>query len=570
MALVSISLFSAVIFSEGITVGIVSASTRHLHHLNATFNQSGCGNSFLVKGLELYSNFCSPWVFCDKGACKCGEIPNRVLQCKVGINVSLSNIKCITYNVEESLTEVGSCFYTKARENFIIPKSLSELNEFMCGNYSRTGTLCGRCKNGYYHLAYSFDMHCIHCPYSKANWWKYILAAYLPLTVFYFGILFLKINATSSKLYPYILFAQFASLPMVARVMLMFLENQKTAQTIIRWTIMLFGIWNLDFFRTFDLGICLETDALQNLALDIAVGVYPLLLMIITHTLIKLYDKKFKPIVMVWKPFKIILDYTQRSIDVRTSLIDAFCTFFLLANTKLLSSSFDLLDPVYVSQLNSTGHLTFSWIVYNDATVLYLGPRHLPYAILAILVLLFFALFPVLLLLLYPFRWFQKLLNILPARWYVLHTFVDSFQGCYKDGTEPGTCDCRWFASVFFIVRYFLMITGGLTFNGTYFPLGAMVLVVTISMLLVVRPFKDNASNLNYLTTMIMFLLALGHAAAIGINMAGKALSQTIFMGILFLVVFLTLLYIPVIVIHQAYKKGVFITLRRHGYTLLE
>ena len=100
-----------------------------------------------------------------------------------------------------------------------------------------------------------------------------------------------------------------------------------------------------------------------------------------------------------------------------------------------------------------------------------------------------------------------------------------------------------------------------------------MVLAITISMLLVVRPFKDNASSLNYLTTMIMFLLALGHAAAIGINMAGKAFSQTIFMGILFLVVFLTLLYIPVIVIHQAYNEGVFkklFTLRRHGYALLE
>ena len=46
----------------------------------------------------------------------------------------LSQVSCvaITYNVEESLTEVGSCFYTKASS--IIPKSLSELDEFMCGN----------------------------------------------------------------------------------------------------------------------------------------------------------------------------------------------------------------------------------------------------------------------------------------------------------------------------------------------------------------------------------------------------------------------------------------------------
>ena len=35
----------------------------------------------------------------------------------------------------------------------------------------------------------------------------------------------------------------------------------------------------------------------------------------------------------------------------------------------------------------------------------------------------------------------------------MLHVFMDSFQGCYKDGTEPGTRDCRWFSAVPFIIR---------------------------------------------------------------------------------------------------------------------
>ena len=63
----------------------------------------------------------------------------------------------------------------------------------------------------------------------------------------------------------------------------------------------------------------------------------------------------------------------------------------------------------------------------------------------------FFVLTPGILLLLYPLRLFERFLNLFPIPWHILHTFVDSYQGCYKDGTEPGTRDCRGFASLFFV-----------------------------------------------------------------------------------------------------------------------
>ena len=55
--------------------------------------------------------------------------------------------------------------------------------------------------------------------------------------------------------------------------------------------------------RSFDLGICLGTDTIQTLALDIAVGVYPLLLMLLTYILIHLHDCNCKPIVVIWRQF---------------------------------------------------------------------------------------------------------------------------------------------------------------------------------------------------------------------------------------------------------------------------
>ena len=57
-----------------------------------------------------------------------------------------------------------------------------------------------------------------------------------------------------------------------------------------------------------------------------------------------------------------------------------------------------------------------------------------------------------LLLLFYPMKWFQKCLNCLRLSHVALHTFVDSFAGCYKDGTEPGTRDCRYFAALYLLV----------------------------------------------------------------------------------------------------------------------
>ena len=111
---------------------------------------------------------------------------------------------------------------------------------------------------------------------------------------------------------------------------------------------------------------------------------------------------------------------------------------FLLSNMKFLSVSFNLLAPVKIFQLNSTGHLAHSWRLYYDATVPYFGETHLPYVLLAIAVLTFFVILPTLLLIVYPFHWFQKLINVFPFRWCILHTFMDIFQGCYKDGTGQG------------------------------------------------------------------------------------------------------------------------------------
>ena len=70
--------------------------------------------------------------------------------------------------------------------------------------------------------------------------------------------------------------------------------------------------------------------------------------------------------------------------------------------------------------------------------------------------------FLILLMCLYPCQWFQKCLNHCRLQSHFLHTFIDAFQGCYKDGTN-GSRDCRWFAGLYLFTRILILILLGVT-----------------------------------------------------------------------------------------------------------
>ena len=75
-----------------------------------------------------------------------------------------------------------------------------------------------------------------------------------------------------------------------------------------------------------------------------------------------------------------------------------------------------------------------------------------------------------------------------------LHTFVEVFQGCYKDGVTSGTRDCRYFAGLYFIFRI-IIITLSLA-NIPLFILGSCVLYWCAALLFAsVKPYKNNTYN---------------------------------------------------------------------------
>ena len=400
---------------------------------------------------------CSPWSYCDNndGTCKCNRNNADVFKCDThGNRYSILTCYCLTLSEKMNTTEVGLCIYNcyhLGKTKFdvdvayiTLPNNISDLNDAMCGMYNRTGTLCGDCVSSTYLRAYSYDLSCTNCAGDWSNWIKYIVVAYVPLTIFYIVILVFKINIPSSHLQGYVLFCQILSSPISMRALLIDFGSQ--TDTILYKAIQvlgtLYGIWNLDFFRLLNINICFQANPLTILSLDFFVAVYPLVLMMITYKVTCMHDNNNKAILAFLRPFKAACKCFKYNMDIKTSTIDSFATFMFLSNIKLLNVCFDLLLPVYVC--DTSNNSTCRWAVFYYATMPYFSHEHLPYAIPAILVLLMLVVGPVFILLLYPFSLCQKCLIMLPQRWKImLYVFMDSFQGCYKDGTEPGTRDCR-------------------------------------------------------------------------------------------------------------------------------
>ena len=212
---------------------------------------------------------------------------------------------------------------------------------------------------------------------------------------------------------------------------------------------------------------------MEALALDYAVAVYPIILIIISYVLIELYDHNVMCVVYLWKPFYWILSFFRKNWNIRTSVIDSSATFFLLFYVKILSVSSDILMFTSVHSLNGSVYRA----LYYDSSVIYFGKEHMVYGILAIFSLAFVVVIPTLVLTLYPFQYFQKFLSCFPIQWHFLHAFVDSFQGSYKDGTEPGTYDCCWIAQFGLYIRLALFFVYASTLTPMYFPYALIIIL---------------------------------------------------------------------------------------------
>ena len=460
---------------------------------------------------------CPTWFICNsQNICECGNEHSYKVVCDIERGeAAVLDCHCVTYDRQTGSTYLGLCFYNciSIKKVDHIHHKLPQkpevlLNKSVCASFHRTGLLCGDCEEGYSQFVLSYNLSCVKCPNGHKNWWKFILAGSVPLTFFYFFVVIFNINVTSSRLHGVVWFSQVITIPAFIRLMMSELSHRNPHLLIAAKTFIVFySFWNLDLFRSVIPDICLNVTTLQALALDYCLALYPFLLILLSYLLIELHDRRFAVVVIIWKLFHKVLSVFRKSWDIRTSIIDSFATFFLLSYIKVLSVSADLLIPTTIYKLGSN---EVQYGLYYTPTVHYFGNEYLPYAITAIIILTLFVSIPTIIFILYPFQLFQKFLSYFPFNWHFLHAFVDSFQGCYKDGTEPGTFDCRWFSTLIHLIRLLFFIIYGMTLSMMSFVYCLIVFLITPSIFAInIQPYKKVACRYSIMDTVFYILLSL-------------------------------------------------------------
>ena len=420
---------------------------------------------------DLYQNSsisCPTWYLPaeNEDKCACGNIVHGKLRCLEDGHVSLLAGNCMTHT-EDGQTLVGLCPYIVPNASILedlyttLPKNLSAVNQFMCGGLNRTGLLCSHCQDGLTLAAMSYHRKCIQCTSSdtRKGIVLFLLLAFLPTTVFFLIVMVCSINIASGPMNAVLITTQvqLAEVNLNPAVYVFKSSNPFSYYPVI-FLLTFYGIWNLDFFRYVLPPFCIS-ESLSNLqadALDYVIAVYPLLLIFVTYICVEMYDNKYRLLVILWEPFKRIFQAKCfKDLNVKYSLITTFATFLQLVYTRILFISKGILNYTYLT--NATGDRVDT-VLAKDASMTYLSSSHIPYVVLAIVMLLIFNMLPLALLLLYPTTCFQHLLGCFPkVNWHPVRAFMDIFHGCYKNGTE-GTRDYRYFAGINFLMRIFLLL----------------------------------------------------------------------------------------------------------------
>ena len=411
---------------------------------------------------------------------------------------------CMSYDYTINETVVGRCpfnyHHPDAKDFYVtLPNDTSELNTFMCGGLNRTGLLCSQCQQGLGPSISSYNRQCIECFDKRYGWLVYITATLFPATILCFLVMVFQLHVTSAEMNVFVFLCQFITCVSTLTnpyVYVHHITDLSGTNFILFALLTFYGIWNLDFFRYFLPSFCISNDmtTLHTLALEYVVAIYPLLLIVIVYVCVEMYDRGVRVVVCMWRPFRVCFARFRRRWNPKGSVIKTFATFLLLSYSKLLTVSYSLLDGVEL--YNITGKTVGPPVLYYNASIGYFSKEHLPFAVPALCVLLVFVIFPLLLLLLYPMRSFQRCLGYCTRiRWQFLHTFADAFQGCYKNGTN-GTRDYRYFAGFYLLFRVVLLVAF-ISTAADYLWLIIILFAVVISLLFAFfRPYKNNYFNI--------------------------------------------------------------------------
>ena len=431
---------------------------------------------------------CPLWFVRDGDTCECGDSIDGLVRCSLGTDnnnasLAIAPYTCMTYDEELNATVFGDSRFCNLQMFDYYPLPVTEnwtaFNEDICGSLNRQGRLCEECKDDY------IPRYCAHPPVcSVGNYSTTLLlsaAMYIGFTtILFIAALYFRVDVLTPPLTSFILFNQY--IYYIFFIWLNPLVTKPPFSTIVKIMNSFYGILNLNYFDDVIPYTCLIDSILL---LDYVMRLYPLMLVVVTYICVEAHARNFKPIVLMWKPFGKIFSKLGKSWDLIHSILNVFVTFLVLLYVKLGAIAASSLQ--YVRLYTPSEKLLPSLYFYYKPSLEYFHDEHLPAAVLAIFFLPLLLIPPVFLIL-YPFKCFQRLLECLRLNRQGLRTFVDIFQGHFKDGTE-GTRDWRSFSAVYFIARLLFAVELLAIGWSTYTPLAILVLIATCT------PYKRRAYN---------------------------------------------------------------------------
>ena len=461
-------------------------------------------SSELVTAVE--DGTCAPWTYRQNTTCQCGSIGHGIIQCNTTSGtLTLQMCTYMTYDPQTNHSVAGQCVYSCITSYPSPVYQLSMIREnftnAICGLWKRDGPLCSKCIQGHGFPLYTYSLNCVQCTgfHIKELLW-FLTKILIPPTIMCIVATVFHLNVLQPPWSVFVLAAQLISSPPLFQ----FLDTLPHIPFKLMASV--YDPWNLDFFRALYHPKCISPhiNFLHASIIDGAIALYPLVLVAVLYTFVTFRDRGCKIIVQMWKPFHYLLARFRSRINLKTSLVDTFATLLLLSYVKIGYAAFYVLAPTRLWSPDGS----YVWVVYIDPSLKYFGPSHAGYAIVALLLSFTVLLVPVIILLLYPCLCFQRCLNCLHLRSLALHTFVDAFQGCYKDGTN-GTRDCRYFAALQLVLRLLFPLVFSFTKDViTSAFLSFVALVLYITLFVIAQPYKYAVYNRTDIPLLMALLFA--------------------------------------------------------------
>ena len=566
--------------SIGIGVQVLEEKIKVSVYGQPHSNVSVCvQNATFHSELNVKLQYCPPgYIFnTTTRTCNCNPyliklLEKGILRCVEGTyEASVFIGFCVSRENGTSALLVTRCPFANNVQPFNKIKQNSTGKATFCSEIKREGKLCGKCTNNYGVSVFSDTFKCIPCNGNHLQYAvEYLAVEFIPTTAFFMIILYFHIGITTGPANGFIFFSQMVTTPLEILYVrfglkILFLNNHenngKYFSNIMADVIVdPYCIWNLEFFRIFHPNICFSPNlrVIHILALRYISAIYPLLLLGFAYIIIELQARNIRPIVWLWKVICFPCVRWRRVWKAKTSIIDAFATCVLLSYNKFMYVSLLLLSrsKVYSDQNGAKPVLNF------DPTIEFMTGKHIPFAILAVIIIIMFGILPPFLLTFYQFQPFQAFLESCKLRRQGLQQFIAAFQGCYKDGTN-GKIDSRFFAGLYFIFRFIVLLINALAED----ILTGLVSLTVVSMVFVflcavIQPYKKRIYNI--VDSFCFGLLGLITVLQLYIYIN---LQETIELSRIFLFYYF-LLYIPLLYIVCYVTHWLFLCYKNRGQRL--